>query len=237
MGTNKTSQMTDLTCSYSTPNEELTYFLLERNVSFVQLDRFFKQTLQLNQVSIFNQGVVIGNNGALRNVISSSEQPIHFDLSSADFDPEGEIQPNDVPVDLKQSEPESKEPLAPEQPVCLIDSPKPQIEHHLPVHPATCDKCQTRIKGIRYKCLQCPDYDLCEECEEIQASENFHDPTHTFAKLRRPRQQPLFTGGSVHPARLRPKVSKCILRTPKTRIDTLESKLAQLEKQINLLSI
>jgi len=323
-------QMADLTCSYSSPNSDLSYFLLAPNVSFSQLVRFFKQTLQLNQVSISNQGIAIENDDALRTVLSTIEQPIHFDLTSIDFEsepvenqPEVEVpkpieqveepapnpvedQPNQecfqigthlasllqrVGIELKLSDINSLKEVLDQLPECyrahaergfeqgelmnhfveLIsaflhiskeglctdinslmaylkqkdvkpadpeEKQKQESQPSVPVHPATCDHCQVMIKGIRYKCLQCPDYDLCEACEQIQENETFHDPTHTFAKLRRPRQRfalvshrPLFARNFVRPARYhQPKVSGC------PRIDHLEAKLAQLEKQINQLS-
>jgi len=49
------------------------------------------------------------------------------------------------------------------------------------LHPATCDGCGARVKGIRYKCNNCLDYDLCQACKD----KNIHSD-HTFTALLRP---------------------------------------------------
>jgi hypothetical protein len=38
------------------------------------------------------------------------------------------------------------------------------------------------VRGIRYKCANCVDYDLCSNCESLSV----HYPTHTFIKIRIP---------------------------------------------------
>ncbi|CAM0142679.1 unnamed protein product [Umbelopsis sp. WA50703] len=47
----------------------------------------------------------------------------------------------------------------------------------------TCNKCSTSpIRGLRYKCANCVDFDLCETCE----AGNNHNSTHVFLKIRIP---------------------------------------------------
>ena len=54
----------------------------------------------------------------------------------------------------------------------------------------TCDGCQVHpIVGARYKCLECPDYDLCEDCQ----SKNIHNhksfKISTFEELEKFRRE------------------------------------------------
>ena len=57
----------------------------------------------------------------------------------------------------------------------------------------TCNSCNAMpIKGIRYRCSNCVDFDLCEQCEALQA----HPKTHLFYKIRIPAP---FLGNSRQP--------------------------------------
>lgn len=48
-----------------------------------------------------------------------------------------------------------------------------------------CDGCdQNGIQGVRYKCLICPDYDLCATCE----GKRIHDE-HTMIRIPKPGDQ------------------------------------------------
>lgn len=59
---------------------------------------------------------------------------------------------------------------------------KKAAEQALVSHPLiVCDGCEcTPVKGIRYKCSVCPNFDYCEKCE----TEKPHP--HPFLKIRKP---------------------------------------------------
>jgi hypothetical protein len=58
------------------------------------------------------------------------------------------------------------------------NSQKPNVVHH----GITCDGCSVSpVVGVRYKCSECPDYDLCQDCE----AKDVHNH-HVFLKLKYP---------------------------------------------------
>ncbi|KAF2170249.1 hypothetical protein M409DRAFT_64576 [Zasmidium cellare ATCC 36951] len=50
-------------------------------------------------------------------------------------------------------------------------------------HNAICDGCDKKIYGVRNKCLNCPDFDYCNDC--IKTARHTH-PRHRFAPLYTP---------------------------------------------------
>ncbi|KAF2769943.1 hypothetical protein EJ03DRAFT_82205 [Teratosphaeria nubilosa] len=47
----------------------------------------------------------------------------------------------------------------------------------------TCEECgEFPIRGVRWNCLNCPDYDLCTTCE----AHSLHERTHVFVKIKTP---------------------------------------------------
>lgn len=50
-------------------------------------------------------------------------------------------------------------------------------------HPGVkCDLCRKGINGVRYKCLDCQDFDFCTDCERVGYSRH-GGGTHVFAKI------------------------------------------------------
>lgn len=57
------------------------------------------------------------------------------------------------------------------------------------LHPHVwCDRCGQHIRGLRYKCKQCPDYDLCSRCTSKQDAAAIHSAAfdHVFTTISAP---------------------------------------------------
>ncbi|KIM47460.1 hypothetical protein M413DRAFT_22123 [Hebeloma cylindrosporum] len=67
----------------------------------------------------------------------------------------------------------SRRPSVPVQPAAVAEPV---------VHNATCDLCDSRIQGGRYKCLACPDFDTCASCFRIT---NEQHPLHSFVRIEK----------------------------------------------------
>jgi hypothetical protein len=64
--------------------------------------------------------------------------------------------------------------------------PEPKRRHN-----AYCDRCDQTIFGIRWKCFECPDFDLCNSCYlEANGNEDIkkHSKDHSFGKIEQPNQ-------------------------------------------------
>ncbi|KAK0246436.1 hypothetical protein EDD85DRAFT_57368 [Armillaria nabsnona] len=66
-------------------------------------------------------------------------------------------------------------------PVSVPQVPTPAVTPA--VHGATCDLCDSRIRGDRYKCANCPDFDTCSLCYAITKEQH---PQHAFVKISNP---------------------------------------------------
>jgi hypothetical protein len=107
--------------------------------------------------------------GALMSAMSSAQQLQQQQVQPQQpQQPSSPQQPQQPQVQQPQPEPQSQ--------------PQPERVHHPNVY---CDGCQQGIYGIRYKCKNCPDYDLCESC----MGKGIHTTLgHTFDKHDKPMQ-------------------------------------------------
>ena len=76
---------------------------------------------------------------------------------------------------------------------------KPEIHYHV-----ICDGCKvTPIRGNRYKCKKCKDFDFCEECYKINKESHGHDFTVIAHPILRNRinhpKKDYIKRGNIHP--------------------------------------
>ena len=76
----------------------------------------------------------------------------------------------------------------------------------------SCNGCNANpIKGVRYRCVNCMDYDLCEACEALQ----IHPKTHLFYKVRIPRSH---LGQQPQPLKYPGKYTRCPRNLPRNTL-------------------
>jgi len=104
--------------------------------------------------------------------------------------PQAQPQPQPQSQPQPQPQPQSQQPVTAEQMAAILTAAAAAQGISQPsqaaapasapvVHDALCNYCQNQIVGVRYKCTQCPDFDMCEKCK----NQGIHDPTHKLTAI------------------------------------------------------
>jgi len=91
---------------------------------------------------------------------------------------------------------------------------------------SVCDICDFPILGIRYKCMNCNDYDLCEFCEDNYMQLQLHNIHHIFLKVRKPLPQNrptmlfpnIYTGNNDWEVELKESGNKSLMQNLKEKL-------------------
>jgi next-to-BRCA1 protein 1 len=90
-----------------------------------------------------------------------------------------------APVSLAKTQPSPQTPIAPASQPPALKSP-PAQSRAAPIHSnVICDMCDSVVIGTRHKCLDCPDYDLCDACI-AKGGAYTHEPFHEFIDIKEP---------------------------------------------------
>jgi len=104
------------------------------------------------------------------------------------------------------------------------------------VHNAICDLCEEKIHGIRWKCMTCDNYDLCNLCRGLNVH-NEHPfmqidtPQQPIPRRSQPKEQPKEKPVPVQPKEVAPLANNSHLNIPKETAPAspFEGQLKQLE--------
>lgn len=116
---------------------------------------------------------------ALQGLLSSFSPSSACSPVDIGFAFEGRTNEEAAPSTCEDESKQSEEPKA--------DVSPPAEPKHSMVY--VCDNCNLKITGVRYRCSQCNDFDLCAECEDA----NVHPPEHVMYKYK-----PGKTGATIH---------------------------------------
>ena len=197
-----TQQIFDFLKTWGCPASEKTYQLLVEKINeFVKRVPDFKSADQFITEALAEAEKLL-NNEDLRALLPVPFRPENLREFVAPFLENPFVQQavtafydniKRVSQHLTEQQPAAQQPQQPAQPHAHPQHPCPRFRHHPFFNQGTgnpneevhfgvvCDGCQSfPLRGVRHRCTQCPDYDLCQSCLD----KGIHkDTAHTFAVI------------------------------------------------------
>ncbi|KAH9920249.1 uncharacterized protein BXZ73DRAFT_104766 [Epithele typhae] len=88
-----------------------------------------------------------------------------------------------------------------------------------------CDVCDREVVGVRHKCLDCPDYDMCENCISKPSLRSQHHLEHQFFAIEKPGEvivHTVFSGDDEHMPTATRSVPPPPVTTPPVNVEPVE---------------